>query len=78
MTLPFVGDSIKTASDTNQYPFGYIFSTTSFTGSTSAFQEYYVNSTTRVSESFYIPTSLTSVTITGGNILYGAFYISKT
>ena len=77
MTLPFVGDSIKTASDTNQYPFGYIFSTTSFTGSTSAFQEYYVNSTTRVSESFYIPTSLTSVTITGGNILYGAFYNCK-
>lgn len=34
ITLPFVGESKKTSSDTYQYPFGYIFGTSSYTGGT--------------------------------------------
>ena len=74
ITLPFVGGSIKTADDTYQYPFGYIFGTSSFTGGVATQQNYYgsnISSTTY--DTYYIPSSLKKVTITGGNILYGAF-----
>lgn len=74
ITIPFVGRSIKTDSDTNQYPFGYIFGTTSYSGSMAVTQYYYGSSTSSVTNStYYIPSSLKSVTVTGGNILYGAF-----
>ena len=73
ITLPFVGGSAKTENETNQYPFGYIFGTSAGAGSTQ--QYYHANSTTSVSQTtYYIPTSLKTVIITGGNILYGAFY----
>ncbi len=75
ITLPFVGGSIKSASDTNQYPFGYIFGTASYDGGTAITQYYYgTNVTYAISATYYIPNSLQSVTIIGGNILYGAFY----
>ena len=76
MTIPFVGDEAdKTSSDTYQYPFGYIFGTSSYTGGTAVTQRYYGDSTTYyTSATYYIPSSLRSVTVTGGNILYGAFY----
>ena len=75
ITIPFVGGSRKTATDTYQYPFGYIFGTSSYTGGTATRQRYYgsdISSTTYTT--YYIPTSLKSVTVTGGKILYGAFY----
>ena len=75
ITLPFVGaEAGKTSSDTYQYPFGYIFGTSSYTGGTAVKQYYYgrdPSSTT--STTYYIPSSLRSVTVTGGNILRGAF-----
>ena len=75
ITLPFVGDSIKTENDTYQYPFGYIFGTSGYTGGVATTQYYYGSSTNSpISMTYYIPSSLKSVTITGGNILYGAFY----
>ena len=75
MTLPFVGGSAKTATDTYQYPFGYLFGTTSYDGSTGVRQYYYGSSTSStINITYYIPSLLRSVTITGGNILYGAFY----
>ena len=76
MTIPFVGDEAgKTSSDTYQYPFGYIFGTSSYTGGTAVWQYYYGSSTSSTtSTTYYIPSSLRSVTVTGGNILYGAFY----
>ena len=75
ITLPFVGGSRKTASDTYQYPFGYIFGTSSYTGGVATKQYYYGSSTSSTTyDTYYIPSSLKSVTITGGNILYGAFY----
>ena len=76
ITIPFVGSRAgKTSSDTYQNPFGYIFGTSSYMGGTAVRQYYYGSSTSRTtSTTFYIPSSLRSVTVTGGNILYGAFY----
>jgi hypothetical protein len=75
ITLPFVGDSVKKSTDINQNPFGYIFGTTSFKGTVATTQYYYGRSTSYTSNTtYYIPSSLKIVTITGGNILYGAFY----
>ena len=76
ITIPFVGAVAgKTASDTYQYPFGYIFGTYNYTGATATKQYYYGSSTSSTTyDTYYIPTSLKTVTVTGGNILYGAFY----
>ena len=76
ITLPFVGAKAGvTASDTYQYPYGYIFGTSSYTGGYGRSQQYYGSSTgSTTSTTYYMPKNLTSVTITGGNILYGAFY----
>ena len=76
ITVPFVGaEAGKTSSSTYQYPFGYIFGTSSYTGGTGVMQTYYGSSTSsRTSTTYYIPSSLRSVTVTGGEILYGAFY----
>lgn len=75
ITVPFVGaKSGVTSSDTDQYPFGYIFGTSSYTGSIATKQSYYGSSTSSTtSTTYYIPSSLKSVTMTGGNILLGAF-----
>lgn len=73
ITLPFVGESRKTSSDTYQYPFGYIFGTNSYTGGTATAQWYYVIGAGSTYITYYIPSSLKTVTITGGNILYCAF-----
>ena len=73
--IPFVGGSRKTANDTHQYPFGYIFGTSSYTGGAATNQTYYGSSTSTTTNTvYYIPSSLRSVIVTGGNILYGAFY----
>ena len=75
ITIPFVGESRKTASDTYQYPLGYIFGTTSYTGADVVTQKYYGFSTSSTSSTtYYIPTTLKTVTVNGGNLLYGAFY----
>ena len=76
ITIPFVGGSVKTANDTYQYPFGYIFGTSFYTGGVRTYQSYHGSSTSSSTTSsyYYIPSSLKGVTVTGGNILYGAFY----
>ena len=76
ITIPFVGTkSGVTSSDTYQYPLGYIFGTSSYDGGVATRQDYYGNSTSYTTDAtYYIPSSLKSVTVTGGNILYGAFY----
>ncbi len=74
ITLPFVGDSVNKSTDFYQYPFGYIFGDDFYTGGVVVYQNYYGSSTSSATNDYYyIPKSLTSVTITGGNILYGAF-----
>ncbi len=76
ITIPFVGAKAGvTSSDTYQYPFGYIFGTSSYTGGVATKQYYYGFSTSSTTyDTYYIPSSLKSVTVTGGNILYRAFY----
>ena len=76
ITLPFIGAKAGvTLSDTNQYPLGYIFGTTSYTGGVATEQSYCGSSTSSTtSTTYYIPATLKSVIVTGGNILYGAFY----
>ena len=82
MTLPFVGDAVKPLTTGNTfYPFGYVFGRTNYTGSYEA-----VQIVSRIEKSgkysgtayaYYLPSSLTKVTLTGGNITYGAFQNSK-
>ena len=75
ITIPFVGGTKKTASDTYQYPLGYIFGTSSYPGGTATTQAYYGSSIgSLISTTYYIPTSLKKVIITGGNILDYAFH----
>ena len=75
ITLPFVGGSLKTENHTYQYPFGYIFGTSSYNGSVAVEQSYYGSSLNSTKSTiYYVPERLTSVTVTGGNLLYGAFY----
>ncbi len=73
ITLPFVGSS-KTASTANYLTaFGYIFGKTSYEGGTKTDQFSHKNGTVDTSVSYYIPTSLKTVTVTGGTIFYRAF-----
>ena len=76
ITIPFVGAKAGvTSSDTYQYPFGYIFGTSSYDGGVATEQYYYGSRTSSTThDAYYIPSSLKSVIVTGGNILYGAFY----
>ena len=71
ITLPFVGSRKSAMSANSSTLFGYIFGTSSYTGSTAVNQNY---SSSYYFTTYYIPTSLKKVTITMGNILYGAFY----
>jgi len=73
--LPFVGGSVREDYQTYQFPFGVIFGTNSYTGGTATKQYYYGSSTSStIYSTYYIPNTLKAVTITGGKILYGAFY----
>ena len=76
ITLPFVGQKVYTESDTYQYPFGYVFGTSSYTGGTATTQYYnpYNDRTGYERSTYYIPTDLKEVIITGGNKLpFSAF-----
>ncbi len=79
ITIPFVGQMRRTSTQDYQYPFGYIFGSTSFDGSVATTQRY-IKSTTSAfkTATYYIPTTLKKVTVTGGNILYGAFSYCST
>ena len=75
MIIPFVGKYTGTTeSDIPQCQFGYIFGKSAYTGGTLVSQSYYNSNTNKtITNKYYIPSSLKSVTVTGGNILYGAF-----
>ena len=68
LTIPFVG---KNSNATNGYAlFGYIFGSTSYDGGILT-KQYYSSSNY---STYCIPSSLKNVTVTGGKLLYGAFY----
>ena len=72
ITLPFIGSSKTATTASSSTLFGYIFGTNSYTGGTST-EQYYGSGISNYA-TYYIPTSLRNVTITSGNVLYGAFY----
>lgn len=74
MTIPFVGYYIG-AEAGFQRPFGSIFGTSSYEGGV-ATKQYNFGDSGNIS-TYYIPASLKSVIVTGGNILRGAFYNCK-
>ena len=79
ITLPFVGERRKTESDTYQYPLGYIFGTSSYSGGVETYQSYYGSDTySTTTVAYYIPATLKSVTVTDANILSRAFYNCNT
>ena len=71
MTIPFVGGSKDAISAMSSTLFGYIFGTSSYEGGVETMQYYGDNDDC---PTYYIPRSLRKVTVTGGNILNGAFY----
>ncbi len=70
LTLPFVGFSRSELAASEKSLFGYIFGRSSYAGS-AVTKQYYSQSGY---QTYYLPESLKTVTVTGGRILYGAFY----
>ena len=73
ITLPFIGNSKETQSNTYRYPFGYIFGEKKYDGSNAINQIYNGRSST-----FYSPYSLKTAIIIDGNVPEGSFYNCKT
>ncbi|MBR3863451.1 MAG: leucine-rich repeat protein [Clostridia bacterium] len=74
MTLPFVGIQAEDRSvgATFTYPFGYYFGTSNYKGAIEVTQTAY-SDRGKSSINYYIPVSLSSITILGGDIPSGAF-----
>lgn len=70
MVLPFIGQRAGITSAGQPALFGYIFGAESYDGSVRTKQMYSETG----SGTYYIPASLRSITVTGGNVYYGAFY----
>lgn len=75
ITLPFVGGSASADTPSEATLFGYIFGTSYFRDFLKIQQKYSRSSSSE--RYYYFPSTLKSVTITGGNIFYGAFYGCK-
>ncbi len=72
ITLPFVGGTYNSSSASEKTLFGYIFGNIPFDGAMATTQKYSSYDGSKIV--YYIPQSLKTVAITGGNLLYGAFY----
>ncbi len=70
LVVPFVGTSADATEADETTLFGYMFGKDSYNESVSVSQYYRNNYSVR----YYVPTSLISVTVNGGDLLYGAFY----
>ena len=70
MTIPFVGNNASATSASASTLFGNIFDGGTYSGSTMIRQHFSGGSNYKT---YYIPSSLRSVTVTGGVLLYGAF-----
>ena len=71
ITIPFAG---LTSGETSGYPFGCIFGSSAYSGGTGVTQKYYYSLGQLQSTTYYIPSTLREVTVTGKNILRYAFY----
>ena len=74
MTLPFVGESKDAKEKSYSSAFGYIFGGVTSSSSDPINGATYQGNRYGGYYHYYIPTSLTEVTITGGDIIYSAFY----
>ncbi len=75
LTVPFVGSRAgANETDYNQHPLGWIFGTVMTEGCTATEQYYYGSAGDITKTVYYIPDSLKNVVVTGGKVLYGAFY----
>jgi|LSQX01.2.fsa_nt_gb hypothetical protein len=72
LTIPFVGSSVSNVTASRNSLFSHIFgwSTSPYAGSVLKYQRYSASS----SVSTYLPSALNTVIVSGGNLLYGAFY----
>ena len=68
--LPFVGGGTSKTANRSTL-FGYIFGKDYYAGAIATYQSY--SSAYSSSSTFYLPSTLKSVTITGGDLFYGAF-----
>lgn len=75
ITLPFIGAKANLGQTEYRYPLGYIFGEDEYEGAVRVSQ-YYRKPADLLSTTtyYYIPETLQSVTVTGGEIGYGAFY----
>lgn len=74
LTVPFVGNSATVSQYSSNSLFGYIFGTTAYEGYSAVEQVFQKNEEGDIdNKTFYIPDSLRVVTVTGGEIYYGAF-----
>ena len=72
LTIPFVGGSLYASQPSTSTLFGYIFGDyAKYDGSYNATQSY--SSSSSDSIMYFIPSTLSTVTISGGKVLYGAF-----
>lgn len=76
LSLPFIGANNEHNISKNKYSLGYLFGTSSFTGSEATVQKYY-GRVDYESSTYYIPTSLKQLYVEGGNLNYGALYNCK-
>ena len=74
MELPFVGANASATYASASTLFGYIFGTGSYTGGVATTQYYPSSYSSSSYQTYYIPASLHTVKVSGGNICYGAFY----
>ena len=72
LTIPFVGKDFSASSASSTTLFGYFFGKTSYSGGQNTSQRY--GNSSVYSVVYCIPVSLKSVTVSGGNLFYGAFY----
>ena len=76
ITIPFIGAG-EFAQNSRERLFGYIFGDSAYTGGEPITQYAFIyepDSTYDEFATYYIPSSLRSVTVTGGNVFSGAFY----
>ena len=76
IVLPFIGDQRHKGNDKNQYPLGYVFGQSSYTGASSINQYFYSSSLDNITfTTYYIPDTLKEVILEDCEcITKGAFY----
>ena len=77
--IPFVGNEVGDPNNVNHVPFGYIFGTAQYQGGVATKQYYYTFTQIGkpVDATYYIPSTLKTVSVGGTSLHYGAFYNCK-